>query len=185
MVHTDDKDFHHLECVTVGHYRRCLSASDIRDEKHRAGVRAFGRNDARAIVAIDVHAQPDNSYRRFGRWTVCPALPWSGRRRANLSFGAPTRILSHLGPIFFPKGADSSRGSLAHAVGRHPDPSEGGSRSRRRAANPGGSRGHCVDCGADLIVMGAYGQSRMHELVFGSCTEAFLRDADRPILLMH
>lgn len=25
-----------------------------------------------------------------------------------------------------------------------------------------------ADCGADLIVMGAYGQSRMHELVFGS-----------------
>jgi hypothetical protein len=42
-----------------------------------------------------------------------------------------------------------------------------------------------VDCGADLIVMGAYGQSRTHELIFGSCTEAFLRDADRPILLMH
>ena len=40
-------------------------------------------------------------------------------------------------------------------------------------------------CGADLVVMGAYGQSRARELLFGSCTEAFLRHADRPILLMH
>ena len=42
-----------------------------------------------------------------------------------------------------------------------------------------------ADCNADLIVMGAYSHSRTHELIFGSCTEAFLRDADRPILLMH
>jgi nucleotide-binding universal stress UspA family protein len=40
-------------------------------------------------------------------------------------------------------------------------------------------------CGADLIVMGAYGRSRAHELLFGSCTEAFIHRADRPILLMH
>jgi nucleotide-binding universal stress UspA family protein len=39
--------------------------------------------------------------------------------------------------------------------------------------------------GADLVVMGAYGHSRLHELLFGSCTEAFMRHADRPILLMH
>ena len=41
------------------------------------------------------------------------------------------------------------------------------------------------DCDADLIVTGAYGHSLMHELIFGSCTEALLRVADRPILLMH
>lgn len=41
------------------------------------------------------------------------------------------------------------------------------------------------DCGADLVVMGAYGHSRAREILFGSCTEAFVRHADRPILLMH
>jgi nucleotide-binding universal stress UspA family protein len=40
-------------------------------------------------------------------------------------------------------------------------------------------------CGADLMVLGAYGHSRARTLLFGSCTEAFIRDADRPILLMH
>jgi nucleotide-binding universal stress UspA family protein len=41
------------------------------------------------------------------------------------------------------------------------------------------------DCGADLVVMGAYGHSRMRELIFGSSTEASVRDIDRPIWLMH
>jgi nucleotide-binding universal stress UspA family protein len=41
------------------------------------------------------------------------------------------------------------------------------------------------DCGADLVIMGAYGHSRVRGLFFGSCTETILRDADRPILLMH
>jgi nucleotide-binding universal stress UspA family protein len=41
------------------------------------------------------------------------------------------------------------------------------------------------DCGADLVVMGAYGHSQLRELIFGSCTEVLLRDIDRPIFLMH
>jgi nucleotide-binding universal stress UspA family protein len=41
------------------------------------------------------------------------------------------------------------------------------------------------DCDADLMVMGAYGHSRTYELIFGSATNDFLRQADRPILLTH
>lgn len=41
------------------------------------------------------------------------------------------------------------------------------------------------ECGADLLVIGAYGHSRLRELIFGSCTEALIRGVDRPILLMH
>ena len=40
-------------------------------------------------------------------------------------------------------------------------------------------------CGADLVVLGAYGRSRMREVLFGSCTESLIRNADRPALLMH
>ncbi len=40
-------------------------------------------------------------------------------------------------------------------------------------------------CGADLVVMGAYGHSRMRELIFGGCTRAMLASADRPVLLFH
>jgi nucleotide-binding universal stress UspA family protein len=40
-------------------------------------------------------------------------------------------------------------------------------------------------CGADLIVSGAYGHSRLREVVFGGCTQSFIRHSDRPVLLMH
>ncbi len=40
-------------------------------------------------------------------------------------------------------------------------------------------------CGADLLVMGAYGCSRGREILFGSCTDKVLACSDRPILLRH
>jgi len=41
------------------------------------------------------------------------------------------------------------------------------------------------ECGADLLVMGAYGRSLTRELFFGSRTDALLDHSDKPILLMH
>ena len=39
--------------------------------------------------------------------------------------------------------------------------------------------------GAGLVVMGGYGYSRTRETIFGGCTEAFLRNAETAVLLMH
>jgi len=55
-------------------------------------------------------------------------------------------------------------------------------RSRRIAATLAAA---AEECGADLVVMGAYGRPRARELIFGSCTEAVLHHGDRPILMMH
>jgi nucleotide-binding universal stress UspA family protein len=41
------------------------------------------------------------------------------------------------------------------------------------------------ECGADLVVLGAYGHSRMRETLFGGCTLSAIRGAERPVLLMH
>jgi nucleotide-binding universal stress UspA family protein len=41
------------------------------------------------------------------------------------------------------------------------------------------------DCNADLMVLGAYGRSRMREILFGSCTQSVIHHADTPVLLMH
>jgi len=54
-----------------------------------------------------------------------------------------------------------------------------------RRGIPGALAAAAEECAADLVVMGAYGRSRARELIFGSCTEAFLGGSDRPILLMH
>lgn len=42
-----------------------------------------------------------------------------------------------------------------------------------------------ADRHAGLIVMGAYGHSRMRQIVFGGCTQHFLREAPTPVLLAH
>jgi nucleotide-binding universal stress UspA family protein len=39
--------------------------------------------------------------------------------------------------------------------------------------------------GANLLVMGAYGHSRLRELVLGGVTRSILADADMPVFLMH
>jgi nucleotide-binding universal stress UspA family protein len=39
--------------------------------------------------------------------------------------------------------------------------------------------------GADLLLMGAYGQSRRRELVMGGVTQHIIDHADLPVLLTH
>jgi nucleotide-binding universal stress UspA family protein len=53
------------------------------------------------------------------------------------------------------------------------------------AAVPGLLSSAAKDCGADLVVLGAYGHSRMHEILFGSCTQSMIRNAETSVLLMH
>ncbi len=38
---------------------------------------------------------------------------------------------------------------------------------------------------ADLLVMGAYGHSRLREMVLGGVTRSVLSDANIPVFLMH
>ncbi len=40
-------------------------------------------------------------------------------------------------------------------------------------------------CGADMLVMGAYGHSRMREFVFGGVTRDMLKDCALPLFLFH
>jgi nucleotide-binding universal stress UspA family protein len=44
---------------------------------------------------------------------------------------------------------------------------------------------HAIDMSADLIVMGAFGHSRLRQLVFGGTTSAFLSDIKVPVLMAH
>ena len=44
---------------------------------------------------------------------------------------------------------------------------------------------HLADRGSDLLVMGAYGHSRLRELVLGGVTRTILRDMTVPVLMAH
>ena len=46
-------------------------------------------------------------------------------------------------------------------------------------------RRRAKEIGADLIVMGAYGHTRMREMVFGGVTNSMLQDPDVPVFLAH
>jgi nucleotide-binding universal stress UspA family protein len=41
------------------------------------------------------------------------------------------------------------------------------------------------DCEADMVVLGAYGHSRMRELLFGGCTQSVIDSSEKPVLLMY
>ncbi|MBE1237835.1 universal stress protein [Phaeovibrio sulfidiphilus] len=43
----------------------------------------------------------------------------------------------------------------------------------------------CVECGADLLVMGAYTHSRLRQLILGGVTRTVLETAPLPVLLSH
>jgi nucleotide-binding universal stress UspA family protein len=44
---------------------------------------------------------------------------------------------------------------------------------------------YAADIGADLIVMGAYGHSRLRETVLGGATRHLLRHMTMPVLISH
>lgn len=44
---------------------------------------------------------------------------------------------------------------------------------------------HCQDRNADLMVMGAYGHSRLREAILGGATRHVLQDATLPVLMAH
>jgi nucleotide-binding universal stress UspA family protein len=44
---------------------------------------------------------------------------------------------------------------------------------------------HASDTGADLLVMGAYGHSRLREFILGGVTRSLLREMTIPVLLSH
>ncbi|TIL62994.1 MAG: universal stress protein, partial [Mesorhizobium sp.] len=44
-------------------------------------------------------------------------------------------------------------------------------------------RRHALDIAADLMVMGAYGHSRLRERIFGGVTVSMLEDPSMPILM--
>ncbi|PLW78461.1 universal stress protein [Cohaesibacter celericrescens] len=44
---------------------------------------------------------------------------------------------------------------------------------------------YAKETGADLIVMGAYGHSRLRERIFGGVTQAFLDETSVPVLMAH
>lgn len=90
---------------------------------------------------------------------VCPPVPEGSARQV-------------------PRGA-----SLAEAIARHGVEPEVKPLPGRHADAGAEILAECEEFGADLLVMGAYGHSRLREYVFGGTTETILNQASIPVMV--
>ncbi|HRD76047.1 MAG TPA: universal stress protein, partial [Hyphomicrobiaceae bacterium] len=122
------------------------------------------------------------------------AVAWDGRREAaRAAFDAiPLAVLAGNVTIISVNGDRAGRSAgdlptaeIAAALARH-----GAKADSVDATARGGDVGHELlrqahAHGADLLVMGCYGHSRLRELVLGGATRDVLAGTDMPILMSH
>lgn len=77
-------------------------------------------------------------------------------------------------------GDDAVRHLKAHGVNAIIDEVDAGGRRIGQVLDD-----YAVECGSDLLVMGAYGRSRVREFLLGGATEYMLHDPKVPLLLSH
>jgi nucleotide-binding universal stress UspA family protein len=119
-----------------------------------------------------------------------PALAWAPRREATraafdamplLQAAATVHVLSFAEEAAAGWGDTSIMATLARhgvkATSRRPQASESGVGDEILST--------IADLGADLLVMGAYGHSRLREFVFGGTTRHVMRHMTAPTLLSH
>ena len=83
------------------------------------------------------------------------------------------------------KYADAASSTLAHHLSRHGVSAEA-HHHVETSLSPGETMlSRSTDLGADLVVMGAYGHSRLRELVLGGATRTWLNEMTVPVLMSH
>jgi nucleotide-binding universal stress UspA family protein len=117
------------------------------------------------------------------------AVAWDCSREAARALGAALPVLAAAKKVVILTAREPGRrvepSELAAYLAQH------GIEARTWAFTPGpGSLGDALieeagKAGADLLVMGAYGHSRLREMVLGGVTRSILAEANMPVLLMH
>ena len=120
-------------------------------------------------------------------------VAWNGSREAAIAVRDALPLLRRAGRVdllaigLAYAGGDDAGGGLDDVRGwlaRH------GVEARALSAPAGGEVGdillsRAADLGSDLIVMGAYGHSRLREWVLGGATKALLEQMTVPVLMSH
>jgi len=179
-----------------------------RTGKQAAIVGLYGR-----LADLTVVAQPD-SQRNLGLNTLeaalletgrpvlmCPAkaagdigahiaLAWNGSSEISRAITAAMPMLESADTVTLLSVSEGPAGPLGPEDGQAYLASHGiacGVRAITARATGTGQAllGGAKDAGADVLLMGAYGQSRRRELVLGGVTQHIIDRADLPVLLMH
>lgn len=117
------------------------------------------------------------------------AVAWNGSREAShaVSFALP--LLASAKTVTILTGQDKKDGAKASDLAAHL--ASHGVMAKTWTFTPddtpvaGSLIAEAKKAGANLLVMGAYGHSRLRELVLGGATRAALKQSDLPLLLAH
>ncbi len=193
-------EFHQLDAISVTVSREFTEAARVADLAIIAQVDAEGRGGVESDFPGNVvlgAGRPvlivprGKSFDPVGQKVV---MGWNGSREAaNACFGALALLrkgaeitLVWVDPQKSPEVAGNVPGTeLASALARH-----GFKVSAEPMPTSHGDAGEALltkasDIGADLLVMGAYGHSRLREFVFGGASETVLSGAPLPVLMSH
>lgn len=117
------------------------------------------------------------------------AIAWDGSREAALAASAALPLLKKAAEVVVITAQESDGevepSALARYLAGH------GIQAKTWAYTPGnepiakGLLGQAERAGADCLVMGAYGHSRLRERILGGATEGVLQHATIPVLMMH
>jgi nucleotide-binding universal stress UspA family protein/hemerythrin len=149
-------------------------------------------NSARPVLVIPREAAPPDT--GFARRVL---LGWDGSREAAAATGAAMPLLRRAdavtvamlsGPALAPSECEAQRDDLLGFLGRHRVRAE--VLVRDCLADYAGDTGRALlsmadELGADLLVMGCYGHSRLRELCLGGASRTVLTEARIPALLVH
>jgi nucleotide-binding universal stress UspA family protein len=121
-------------------------------------------------------------------------IGWNARREATRALHDALPLLADGGfatvlTVDAEPGTDGHRGQPGADIARHLE--RHGLRTAVENATSGGldaadlMLNHAAESAADLLVIGAYGHSRLRELVLGGVTRSILRQMTLPVLMSH
>ncbi|MHA1599850.1 MAG: universal stress protein [Alphaproteobacteria bacterium] len=118
------------------------------------------------------------------------ALCWNGSSEVSRAITAALPILKSAEAVTLLCASESKKGALGPEDGQAYLTSHGIACGIKTTAARASKTGQALlagakEAGADVLLMGAYGQSRRRELVLGGVTQHIIDYADLPILLMH
>ena len=127
-----------------------------------------------------------------GRFTEVgrrPLIAWNGQREAAravhdalpLLAGAELAIVLTVGA----EGDEDPSAEILDHLGRHDLPASAAHETAGDLDVADTLLNYAAESGADLLVMGAYGHSRLREFVLGGATRSILRQMTLPVLMAH